>query len=93
MNRPYCIAEIGGNHEGDFAKALDLIKLAIDTPVDCIKFQTYFADTLVEKKAEQQSACSVHHVFDVGDVLQALEFEDQTDGYAGPQDPGAYHVE
>ena len=28
MNRPYCIAEIGGNHEGDFAKALDLVKLA-----------------------------------------------------------------
>ena len=43
--------------------------------------------SLVEKKAEQQSACSVHNVFDVGDVLQALEFEDQTEGYAGPQDP------
>ena len=52
MNRPYCIAEIGGNHEGDFEKALNLIKLAIDTPVDAIKFQTYFADTLVEKRAD-----------------------------------------
>ncbi|MDC0122153.1 N-acetylneuraminate synthase family protein [Planktomarina sp.] len=52
MNRPYCIAEIGGNHEGDFAKALDLVKLALSTPVDAIKFQTYYADSLVEKAAD-----------------------------------------
>lgn len=49
---PYCIAEIGGNHEGNFDKALALINLAIDTPVDAIKFQTYFADTLVEKSVD-----------------------------------------
>ena len=53
MSRPYCIAEIGGNHEGDFAKALELVELAISTPVDAIKFQTYYADSLVEKKADQ----------------------------------------
>ena len=48
--RPICIAEIGGNHEGSFDKALDLLDLALSTPVEIIKFQTYFADTLVEKK-------------------------------------------
>ena len=52
MDRPYCIAEIGGNHEGDFSKALELVDLALATPVDAIKFQTYFADTLVEQSAD-----------------------------------------
>lgn len=52
MNRPYCIAEIGGNHEGDFAKALKLVNLALDTPVDAVKFQTYYAESLVEKRAD-----------------------------------------
>ena len=48
--RPFCIAEIGGNHEGSFDKACELVALALETPVDCIKFQTYFADSLVAKK-------------------------------------------
>ena len=52
MTKPYCIAEIGGNHEGDFDKALELINLALCTPVDAIKFQTYFANTLVDRSTD-----------------------------------------
>jgi len=52
--RPTCIAEIGGNHEGCFKTACDLVDLALSTPIDVIKFQTYFADTLVEKSADPQ---------------------------------------
>lgn len=44
---PYLIAEIGGNHEGDFARALELTRLACDSGVDCVKFQVYTGDTLV----------------------------------------------
>jgi N-acetylneuraminate synthase/N,N'-diacetyllegionaminate synthase len=44
---PLLIAEIGGNHEGDFEYAKQLTQLAIDTDVDFVKFQIYSGDTLV----------------------------------------------
>lgn len=44
---PLLIAEIGGNHEGDFEYAKKLTKLAIKSNVDYIKFQIYYGDTLV----------------------------------------------
>ena len=48
-NGPLIIAEIGGNHEGDFEIARDLTRQAILTGVDFIKFQLYKGDTLVSK--------------------------------------------
>lgn len=47
---PMMIAEIGGNHEGNFNKALELLELAIESGVHCIKFQLYSGDTLVNRK-------------------------------------------
>lgn len=46
---PLLIAEIGGNHEGNFDYAMKLTELAISTNVDYIKFQLYTGDTLVSK--------------------------------------------
>jgi len=46
---PLLIAEIGGNHEGDFEVAKELTQKAILTGVDFIKFQLYKGDTLVSK--------------------------------------------
>lgn len=46
---PLLIAEIGGNHEGNFEYAKKLTKLAIETNVDYVKFQIYTGDTLVSK--------------------------------------------
>lgn len=43
------IAEIGGNHEGNFDYAKKLTQLAIESDVDVIKFQIYSGDTLVSK--------------------------------------------
>jgi len=43
------IAEIGGNHEGDFDYAKKLTRLAIESKVDVIKYQIYTGDTLVSK--------------------------------------------
>ena len=45
----YLIAEIGGNHEGDFTKAKELAELACKSGVDAVKFQIYTADSLVNK--------------------------------------------
>ena len=49
FKKPLLIAEIGGNHQGDFSKAKQLVNLALECEVDFIKLQTYFADTLVER--------------------------------------------
>ncbi len=49
---PLLIAEIGGNHEGDFEYAKELTKRAIETDVDFIKFQIYTGDSLVSKFEE-----------------------------------------
>lgn len=46
---PLLIAEIGGNHEGNFDYAMKLVDLAISTNVDFIKFQLYSGNTLVSK--------------------------------------------
>lgn len=44
---PLLIAEIGGNHEGDFKVAKELTRKAISTGIDFVKFQLYRGNTLV----------------------------------------------
>lgn len=44
------IAEIGGNHEGDFEYAKKLVRDAVSTKADVVKLQLYTGDTLVNKK-------------------------------------------
>lgn len=51
---PYLIAEIGGNHEGDFDVAVRLTQLAIETDVDAVKFQVYTGDSLVNPKVNPE---------------------------------------
>lgn len=51
---PLLIAEIGGNHEGDFEYAIKLTRLAIEANVDFIKFQLYSGDSLVSKVESPQ---------------------------------------
>lgn len=44
---PLLIAEIGGNHEGDFAVAKHMAEKAIGSGADCVKFQIYRGQSLV----------------------------------------------
>jgi N-acetylneuraminate synthase/N,N'-diacetyllegionaminate synthase len=44
---PLLIAEIGGNHEGNFNYAKKLVNLAISTGVDMVKLQIYQGSSLV----------------------------------------------
>lgn len=44
---PLLVAEIGGNHEGNFEEACRLCDLAIDSGSDYVKFQIYTGDGLV----------------------------------------------
>ncbi|MBU3658828.1 MAG: N-acetylneuraminate synthase [Flavobacteriales bacterium] len=57
MTKVLIIAEAGVNHNGDFEKAKELIKVAADAGADIVKFQTFKAEKLVSssaKKAEYQ---------------------------------------
>ena len=49
-NNVYIIAEIGGNHEGDFEYAKKLTNLAAQSGVDAVKFQIYTGDGLVNER-------------------------------------------
>lgn len=51
---PWLIAEIGGNHEGDFDSALRLTDLALASGADAVKFQIYYGDTLVSRVEDPQ---------------------------------------
>ncbi len=44
--KPFLIAELSANHDRDLDLALKLVDIAADAGWDCIKFQTYDADTL-----------------------------------------------
>ncbi len=45
--RPFIIAEVGINHNGDLKKALKMIEVAKAAGADCVKFQTFKAKELV----------------------------------------------
>ena len=49
-NGVFMIAEIGGNHEGNFEYAKRLTNMAIESGVDAVKFQIYSAKSLVNPK-------------------------------------------
>lgn len=46
-NGVYLIAEIGGNHEGNFEYAKELTVLAAESGADAVKYQIYTGDSLV----------------------------------------------
>jgi len=69
------IAEAGVNHNGDIARAFDLIDVAADAGVDIVKFQTFSAERLVTKtavKAAYQENNSPEYDSQY-DMLKALE--------------------
>ena len=51
---PLLIAEIGGNHEGNFEYATKLTLDAVSTSVDYIKFQIYDGKSLVNKLIDKK---------------------------------------
>ena len=42
----YTIAEMSANHNGDYSSAIELVHMAKETGADCLKIQTYTADSM-----------------------------------------------
>lgn len=49
-SRPYVIAELGSNHNGDMELARKLIAQAKESGADCVKFQSWSKDTIFARK-------------------------------------------
>ena len=50
----FLIAEVGGNHEGSYAEARKLLRMAIDAGASSVKFQVYTGNTLVNEREDPQ---------------------------------------
>ena len=55
FGKPYVIAELGSNHNGDMELAKELIQQAKDAGADCVKFQSWSKDTIFAKKKYQDN--------------------------------------
>ena len=77
----YFIADIAANHDGNLAKAIELINLAKESGADAVKFQHFTAETIVSKKTFDLMSGKLSHqkswkksVFDVYDEA-SLNFD------------------
>lgn len=79
-SRPYIIAEIGVNHEGDMALAKRLIDLAREGGADAAKFQTYKANRIASRNSpaywdtSKEATRSQHELFQKYDGFGDAEY-------------------
>ena len=46
-HKPYFIADLAANHDGELSRAKELVWIAKDAGADCAKFQHFLADKIV----------------------------------------------
>ena len=47
--RPYIVAEVNSSHRGDIEVAKQMVDVAADIGADCVKFQSWSAESLYSK--------------------------------------------
>lgn len=53
--KPYVIAEIGANHNGDIELAKKMIQVAKECGADCVKFQSWSKETIFSQKVYEDN--------------------------------------
>ena len=78
MNKTIIIAEAGVNHNGDISLAKKLIKIAADSGADYVKFQTFKAEKLATKSANQAKyqQANIGYKQTQLEMLKILELQD-----------------
>lgn len=71
-SRPFIIAEVSGNHNGDLSRALDIIDMVAETGAQAVKFQTYTADTITIDSSRPEFMISADHPLWGGQNLYSL---------------------
>lgn len=60
-SKPYFIADIAANHDGDIERAYRLIELAKESGADAAKFQNFKAETIVSKGGFESLGSQLSH--------------------------------
>lgn len=61
QSKPYFIADIAANHDGDINRAFQLIELAREAGAHAAKFQNFKAETIVSKKGFESLGGQLSH--------------------------------
>tara|TARA_A100001011_G_scaffold400415_1_gene514778 strand:+ start:4078 stop:5964 length:1887 start_codon:yes stop_codon:yes gene_type:complete len=61
----FFISEIGNNHNGSFERAINMIDLAIEAKVDCVKFQIRDLEKLYSKTSKKSLDLSAEYTIDL----------------------------
>ncbi len=78
FNRPYIVAEINTSHFGNMERAKEMIDQAKETGCDCVKFQSWSAETLYSKTYYDENPIAKRFIekfaFSEAELIEVYEY-------------------